>query len=147
MPECAAAGRHRDLPVRQRPPVLHDVALGAEHRPDPVARIVVLEVPGDSPLKSRVEALPDGLGADRRGVLDGGEDRQHVGACRSKRSQRPDGSWVACHDFIRRQQREPFDLGLCHQDAVERVLVDWRKQIHRHCMSTGHGQFHITVLQ
>ena len=60
-------------------------------------------------------------------------------AARSERSQRPDRPWVARDYFVRCQKREPFDLGLCHQDAIERILVDWRKQIHRNCMSTGHG--------
>ena len=60
-------------------------------------------------------------------------------AAQSERSQRPDRPWVARDDFVRCQKREPFDLGLCHQDAIERILVDWRKQIHRHRMSTGHG--------
>ena len=47
-------------------------------------------------------------------------------------------------DLVRRQKGEPFDLGLCDQDAVEWIHVDWWKQIHGHGVcGIGHGQFHI----
>ena len=60
---------------------------------------------------------------------------------------RPDRSWVARNDFVHCQKRDPFDLGLCDQDAVKRILVDWRKQIHGYRVGASHGQFHIPVLQ
>ena len=60
---------------------------------------------------------------------------------------RPDRPWVARNDFIRCQKRDPFDLGLCDQDAVKRILVDGRKQIHSYRVGASHRQFHITVLQ
>jgi len=75
-------------------------------------------------------------------MLGNGEDSDE-----SERSKRPDRPWVARDDFVRRQQRESFDLGLCDQDAIERILVDGRKQIHSHGVRAGHGKFHITVLQ
>ncbi len=60
--------------------MLHDVALGTEHRPDPVGWVVVAQVHRDGPLQHGVDPLLDGLGDDRLGVPDGGEDREHGGA-------------------------------------------------------------------
>ena len=64
-----------------------------------------------------------------------------------KRSKCPDRPRIARDDFVRRQQRDPFDLGLRDQDPVERIHVDGRKQIHSRGVGACHGQFHIPVLQ
>ena len=42
------------------PHVLDDVALRAEHRPDPVGRVVAAQVHRNGPLQHGVETLPDG---------------------------------------------------------------------------------------
>ena len=52
---------------------------------------------------------------------------------------------LSSYRFVCRQQRDPFNLGLSNQDAVERVLVEWRQQGHRYRMGARHRQFRVAV--
>ena len=52
--------------------------------------------------------------------------------------ERPDRPWVSRDDFVHCQERDPFDLCLCDQDAVKRILVNWRKQIHINRVGASH---------
>ena len=61
-------------------PVLGDVVLGAEHRQEPVARVVRSPILGDGPFQHRADAQMNGPGRRPLRVPDGREDLQHVGA-------------------------------------------------------------------
>ena len=56
------------------------MVLGAEHRQEPVARVVRSPVHGDGPFEHRVDAVTNDPGRRRLRVPDGAEDLQHVGA-------------------------------------------------------------------
>ena len=53
------------LAMRQRPEVLHNVFLRAEHPPDPVAGVVGPEVHRHGPFQHPMHALADGSGRGR----------------------------------------------------------------------------------
>ena len=71
--------RRRGLGVGQRPEVANGQIVRAEHRPEPVARVIRTMLQRDGPLQHGADALaqpPRGL---RLAVPDGLEDLQHVG--------------------------------------------------------------------
>ena len=68
------------IPVGQRPPVRHDVALGTENRQDAVARIVRPKLHGHGPFQDGPDSLAHGPGRLRLHVPYGREDLQHVRA-------------------------------------------------------------------
>ena len=79
-------GSHRREGVRrravgQRPHVLDDGLLPPERLPEGIGRRVVRPVAhGDRPLQHRADAMAHSLGGLHLHVLDGREDREHVGA-------------------------------------------------------------------
>ena len=68
------------LAVRQGLPVSDDMLLGAEHRQEPVARVVRSPVHGDGPFQHGADAVANDPGRRRVRVPDGCEDLEHVGA-------------------------------------------------------------------
>ncbi len=70
----------RHLAVRQGLAVRDDIVLRAEHRQEPVARVVPPPVHGDSPFQHGADAQTDGAGDLRPPVPDRGERFQHVSA-------------------------------------------------------------------
>ena len=72
--------RRPHLAVRQGLPVPDEMLLGAEHRQEPVARVVRSPVHGDGPFQHGADAVTNDPGCRRLRVPDGGEDLEHVGA-------------------------------------------------------------------
>ena len=103
---CARFAFMRVAAMGQRPHVPHDIALRAEHRPDPVARVVGSVFHGDGPLQDRADALADRLHGPRLGVPDWVKDLQHVGAGHLR-----DGPRADARECEALQTAEPF-LGL-----------------------------------
>ena len=77
--------------VSDRPHVLDDVALGTEHRQDPVTRIIHAHLHRDRPLQHRPDALAHSPSGLRLHVPDRREDLQHVGAVDLRDRPVPDG--------------------------------------------------------
>ena len=64
-----------------------------------------------------------------------------------QRSHPLNGSGVAAHHAVGREQRDALHRGLCHQDAVKRVLVNGRQAFYKHGVRTGDGQLRIAMVQ